>query len=255
MSHLRFSGATTQYQRGVTFGARLPMALQGLLPYMPWCLSNCYDDVLESSASALRSIQLERSRKRAHSHPRSPTGRAEPVPVVKAESPSCALNATAVADGLEQLPAHWLRHFPRGSVSYLQQRHAYMGLKGWGRTRFIIRSGRLLYAPPTAQTGCVLRRTPILAWALLELLERDPAVPDVSISFNCVIIITPTHIQRQRQRHVHVHVPDVSISFNCVAVLEPAPGPAHLRIGLTLHLSSFCIRTRDRPTFSYPEGS
>ena len=128
------------------------------------------------------------------------------MPVVKLESLSCALNATAVADGLDLLPAHWLRHFPRGSVSYLQQRHAYMGLKGWGRTRFVIRSGRLLYAPPTAQTGCVLRRTPILAWALLELLEHDPAVPDVSISFNC---------DHHTHMHMHMHAHDMCMHMTC----------------------------------------
>ena len=94
------------------------------------------------------------------------------------------INATAVSDGLNRLPAHWLRHFARQSVGVPQDRAAYFGLKGWGRTRFIIRRGRLLYAP-TPPNGCVLRRTPILAWALLEALERHPTLPDVSVAFNC----------------------------------------------------------------------
>lgn len=49
---------------------------------------------------------------------------------------------------------------------------------------FIVRRGRLVYSP-APPTGCVLRRTPILAWALLELLERYPNLPDVAIPFNC----------------------------------------------------------------------
>ena len=40
-----------------------------------------------------------------------------------------------------------------------------------------------MYAP-TPPNGCVLRRTPILAWALLDTLERHPSLPDVSVLFN-----------------------------------------------------------------------
>lgn len=98
---------------------------------------------------------------------------------------TCATNATTIADALDRLPAHWLRHFAPGSVSYQQQRDTYFGLKGWGRTRFLIRRGKLLYGPAKGSTGCVLRRTPILAWMLLETLEHHPTLPDVSIPFNC----------------------------------------------------------------------
>ena len=96
----------------------------------------------------------------------------------------CSINATAVADALARLPSHWLRHFPPHSVSHVELRATYYGLKGWGRTFFVIRRGKLLYAAPKP-TGCVLRRTPILAWALLETLERHPDLPDVAIAFNC----------------------------------------------------------------------
>ena len=69
-------------------------------------------------------------------------------------------------------------------MSHVELRATYYGLKGWGRTFFVIRRGKLLYAAPKP-TGCVLRRTPILAWALLETLERHPDLPDVAIAFNC----------------------------------------------------------------------
>lgn len=96
----------------------------------------------------------------------------------------CELNATAFSVGLQRLPAHWLRHFPQRAIGHVQTLQTYRGLKGWGRTLFTIRRGRLLYTP-TPPTGCVLRRTPILAWALLELLERHPDLPDVAVPFNC----------------------------------------------------------------------
>ena len=48
----------------------------------------------------------------------------------------------------------------------------------------LCQGGRLLFAP-TPPSGCVLRRTPILAWALLSMLERHPDVPDVAVMFNC----------------------------------------------------------------------
>ncbi len=97
---------------------------------------------------------------------------------------SCTFNYSAVSDGLARLPALWLRDFQPHSIGVPQERAAYSGLKGWGRTRFVIRRGRLLYAP-TPPNGCVLRRTPILAWALLDVLERHPSLPDTSILFNC----------------------------------------------------------------------
>ena len=92
----------------------------------------------------------------------------------------------ATEPGLDRLSTHWMRHHAPASINYQQQRSSYAGLKGWGRTRFVIHNGRLLYLPPPKlQTGCVLRRTPILAWALLETLQRHPDLPDVSIPFNC----------------------------------------------------------------------
>jgi ribosomal protein L21 len=92
-------------------------------------------------------------------------------------------SVTARVVGLARLPALWLRHWQPHSIGVAQERAAYSGLKGWGRTRFLIRNRRLLYAP-TPPNGCVLRRTPILAWALLDTLERHPSLPDVSVLFN-----------------------------------------------------------------------
>ena len=94
------------------------------------------------------------------------------------------LNESMLEAAFARLPLLWLRHFGRSSVNAAQEAAAYHGLKGWGRTRFLVRKGRLLFAP-TAPTGCVLRRTPILAWALLETLSRYPALPDVAVTFNC----------------------------------------------------------------------
>ncbi|KAL1512223.1 hypothetical protein AB1Y20_005486 [Prymnesium parvum] len=93
-------------------------------------------------------------------------------------------NTTAFTLGLQRLPAHWLRHHPPRSVSHAQDAAAYRGLKPWGRTRFVVSRGQLVYAAAPSG-GCVLRRTPILAWALLQTLRRDPTLPDVSLPFNC----------------------------------------------------------------------
>ena len=94
--------------------------------------------------------------------------------------PICSINTSEVAAGLDALPSHWLRHFSPHSVSAASLVATYRGLKGWGRTLFAIHRdnrgrGRLLFAPQgLGPNGCVLRRTPILAWALLELLEPPP---------------------------------------------------------------------------------
>ncbi|KAL3906493.1 MAG: hypothetical protein SGPRY_010529 [Prymnesium sp.] len=84
------------------------------------------------------------------------------------------------------LPEYFLRHWPLKSVSFKQTQHTYNSLAGWGRTRFQILGGQLFYPNLKHNTfGCVLRRTPILAWALLELLELHPDLPDVDIPVNC----------------------------------------------------------------------
>jgi len=97
---------------------------------------------------------------------------------------TCSVNATAVDDGFARLPTHFLRHFAPHSMAFAQESAVYQGLKPWGRTRFVIHRGKLLFAP-TLPSGCVLRRTPILAWALLSTLKRHPDLPDVAVTFNC----------------------------------------------------------------------
>ena len=105
--------------------------------------------------------------------------------------PICSINTSEVAAGLDALPSHWLRHFSPHSVSAASLVATYRGLKGWGRTLFAIHRdnrgrGRLLFAPQgLGPNGCVLRRTPIFAWALLELLERHPSLPAVALPLNC----------------------------------------------------------------------
>ena len=138
------------------------------------------------------------------------------------------INATAVSVGLARLPAHWLRQFAPQSVGVPQERTTYSGLKGWGRTRFIIRRGRLLYAP-TPPNGCVLRRTPILAWALLEALERHPTLPDVSVAFNC-----------EATAQITEH-PSTPSAFR-LSVLKDA------------RVRTPALTGRDKPTYWYPDG-
>ena len=99
-------------------------------------------------------------------------------------SASCALNATDIAAGFDALPAHWLRHWPPRSVSHTSITNTYKGLKGWGRTLFSIKRGKVRFAP-LPPSGCVLRRTPIFAWALLELAERYPDLPAAVLPLNC----------------------------------------------------------------------
>ena len=97
----------------------------------------------------------------------------------------CGLNLTATSVQVSALPSYFLRHWPLRSVSMRHMQETYDSLAGWGRTRFQI-VGMKLYFPDLEHNtfGCVLRRTPILAWALLETLERH-VVGDVDIPVNC----------------------------------------------------------------------
>lgn len=100
----------------------------------------------------------------------------------------CAHNTSSEAfyAQINALPGYFLRHWPLKSVTFLQAQQTYRDLAGWGRTRFQIMGGQLYYPNLKHNTfGCVLRRTPILAWALLELLELYPDLPDVDIAVNC----------------------------------------------------------------------
>eukprot|EP00965_Chrysotila_dentata_P013323 440744-Pleurochrysis_carterae.AAC.2 len=89
--------------------------------------------------------------------------------------------------GLDNLPALFLRHWPSRSVSFKRTNSAFNSLKRWGRARFTIVGGQLYFSkePPHTTWGCVLRRTPMLAWALLEVLRIDPQLPDVDLPINC----------------------------------------------------------------------
>ncbi len=104
-----------------------------------------------------------------------------------AAAPSCtAVNMTSLSAQRAALPAYFLRHWPARSVSFEMAQRTYQGLAGWGRTRFQIVGGALYYPNLAHNTfGCVLRRTPILAWALLEMLDRHPNTPDVDVPVNC----------------------------------------------------------------------
>ena len=98
----------------------------------------------------------------------------------------CGQNGSNLDAQLKQLPAYFLRHWAPRSVSFEQAQRTYAQLAPWGRTRFQIVGGKLYYPDLKHNTfGCVLRRTPILAWALLELLERHPGLPDVDLPVNC----------------------------------------------------------------------
>lgn len=100
-------------------------------------------------------------------------------------SPGCLANATALGPKIAALPSYFLRHWPPRSINFATAQQTYDQQAGWGRTRFQIVKGQLYYPNLKHNTfGCVLRRTPILAWALLEMLERHPNIPDVDISVN-----------------------------------------------------------------------
>ena len=99
---------------------------------------------------------------------------------------TCGINGTQVHQQILGLPGYFLRHWAPRSVSFAQAQRTYNGLAGWGRTRFQVVGGKLYYPDLKHNTfGCVLRRTPILAWALLEMLERYPHTPDVDLPVNC----------------------------------------------------------------------
>ena len=101
---------------------------------------------------------------------------------------TCAHNTSESDLGarIRALPSYFLRHWAPKSVTFQQTQQTYNQLAGWGRTRFQIVDGKLYYPNLKHNTfGCVLRRTPILAWALLELLEQHPDLPDVDIPVNC----------------------------------------------------------------------
>ena len=114
-------------------------------------------------------------------------GRGGPRAFATSATPTagCLANATDVGPKIAALPAYFLRHWPPRSVSFATAQQTYEQQAGWGRTRFQIVKGQLYYPDLKHNTfGCVLRRTPILAWALLEMLQRHPGVPDVDISVN-----------------------------------------------------------------------
>ena len=97
----------------------------------------------------------------------------------------CIPNRTDLGPRIAALPAFFLRHWQPGSVSFKDAQSTYESLAPWGRTRFHISGGQLYYPDLKHNTfGCVLRRTPILAWALLEMLARHPKQPDVDIPVN-----------------------------------------------------------------------
>ena len=100
-------------------------------------------------------------------------------------NPGCLANATALGPKIAALPSYFLRHWPPRSINFATAQQTYDQQAGWGRTRFQIVKGQLYYPNLKHNTfGCVLRRTPILAWALLEMLEGHPNIPDVDISIN-----------------------------------------------------------------------
>ena len=108
------------------------------------------------------------------------------TPLDPSASSSCKPNATAHGPKIAALPSYFLRHWPPRSVTFATAQQTYEQQAGWGRTRFQIVGGKLYYPNLKHNTfGCVLRRTPILAWALLETLQRHPSIPDVDISVNC----------------------------------------------------------------------
>lgn len=138
---------------------------------------------------------------------------------------SCVLNETLALERVGALPAYFLRHWPRGSVGMRHMQQTYESLAGWGRTRFQV-VGRKLYFPDLAHNtfGCVLRRTPILAWALLETLDRH-AVADVDIPVNCRDQPNSPLSRRLRDpRSDHV-LPPFAFSYTTAATYADIPLP------------------------------
>ena len=112
-------------------------------------------------------------------------GRAKSLDHQPTSSAPCELNTTRIDEVLRALPSYFLRHWPERSVGFRQMLQTYDSLAGWGRTRFQIVDGKLYYPNLKHNTfGCVLRRTPILAWALLQTLDRHN-ISDVDIPVNC----------------------------------------------------------------------
>ena len=104
----------------------------------------------------------------------------------RARQGACLRNHTPIGERIDALPQYFLRHWPPRSVDFAMSQRTYQdSLVGWGRTRFQIVGGQLYYPDLKHNTfGCVLRRTPILAWALLETLQRHKDLPDVDIPVN-----------------------------------------------------------------------
>jgi len=75
--------------------------------------------------------------------------------------------------------ARWLGS--EGSVTLAATDSAYEQLPPYARSRFVLVSGMLWKA--TAR--CIYRRDEVVAWALLQLLERYPGLPDFDVVLNC----------------------------------------------------------------------
>ena len=143
-----------------------------------------------------------------------------------ADTAACGLNATEVRRQIEGLPAYFMRHWAPRSVTFAMAQRTYNSLAGWGRTRFQVMDGKLYYPDLKHNTfGCVLRRTPILAWALLEMLERHPQLPDVDVPVNC-------RDKPGSQIRASGGVPELAFSYTTARAFSDVPLPDYTYWGL-----------------------
>ena len=67
------------------------------------------------------------------------------------------------------------------SVSLADTDAVYAKIPPYARARFVLSQGKLW----KAQARCVYRRDEVTAWALVQLLERYPNLPDFDVVLNC----------------------------------------------------------------------
>lgn len=86
------------------------------------------------------------------------------------------------------------------TVSLTDTDSAYATLPAYARARFVLSNGTLW----KAAARCVYRRDEVTAWALLQLVERYPTLPDFDIVLNCR---DGPLMRRPRSRSSHAKVP------------------------------------------------
>lgn len=118
--------------------------------------------------------------------------------------------------------ARW--HAANRTVSLADTDAVYAALPPYARARFFLRRG-VLYK---AKARCVYRRDEVTAWALLQLLERYPMLPDFDVVLNCR---DGPLLQRQRDKE-DANAGPLVLSYSATGLTREVAFPDYTLWGL-----------------------